>query len=110
MFQLASSDFHVNHLLALQICELKLKPKSQKELFFINSYELQKVCFSQSFSFSKLENIYFTYINFRQLSKKPSSDCKEIRTHNHLVCKQVLLREKCPNREFFLIRIFPHSD
>ena len=63
MFQLASSDFHVNHLLALQICELKLKPKSQKELFFINSYELQKVCFSQSFSFSKLRKKYLFHLH-----------------------------------------------
>ena len=25
-------------------------------------------------------------------------------------CIEILLREKCPNTEFFLVRVFPHSD
>ena len=40
----------------------------------------------------------------------------ELRTHEEIITTDLggltylALREKCPNREFFLARIFPHSD
>ena len=60
---------------------------------------------------SRLNFCYLKIIPILHLRYHPKVSNRTYEQKNKCVCIHTMtLREKCPNMEFFLVRIFPHSD